>query len=158
MGIPLWAKILITITTCFLVGYLAGVSTELTIDTWYAALEKPAFSPSTWIFIPVWVLLYLLMGIAAGLVWHKGWEEEAVSHSLMVFLAQLVLNGLWSTVFFGTQSPVAGLVIIILLWIVLGLTILRFWYLSKVAAILLIPYLLWVTFVIVLNGAIVSLN
>ena len=158
MKIPLWAKLLICIVTCLLVGYIGSISTQETINGWYATLEKPSYNPPNWIFAPVWTTLYCLMGISAALVWHQGWGKNEVSNSLMFFLFQLVLNGLWSTVFFGMQSLSGAMVIIICLWIVLLITLLRFYKISKVAGLLLVPYILWVSFATLLNASILSLN
>ena len=156
--VPLWAKITIGVVTCLLVGFLAGISTKEVIDTWYASLNKPSFNPPNWIFAPVWTLLYSMMGISAGIIWHQGWGRNEVSSALMLFLAQLVVNGLWSVIFFGTQSPKAALIIIVGLWILLFYTIRKFLLLNRWAGYLLIPYLLWVSFATLLNGGIVYLN
>ncbi len=139
-------------------GFLGGISTESAVNEWYVTLNKPSFNPPNYLFAPVWTVLYILMGVSAALVWNAGWEKHQVSNSLMVFLAQLVLNGLWSTVFFGMRSPVGGMVIIALLAVVLLLTIVKFFRVSKTSALLLLPYLLWVLFAAVLNASIVSLN
>ena len=158
MKIALWGKLLITIFLCFMMGYLGSVATMQTLDRWYMTLVKPSFNPPNWIFAPVWSFLYLTMGIAAGLIWHKGWHRREVSNSLMFFLLQLVLNGLWSTVFFGMQSIQGGLVIILLLFISIVMTTLKFWPIQKFAGILMIPYVLWVAFATVLNTALLFLN
>ncbi len=141
-----------------MMGYLGSVATMQTLDSWYMTLVKPSFNPPNWIFAPVWSLLYLTMGIAAALVWHKGWHRNDVSNSLMLFLLQLVLNGLWSTVFFGMQSIQGGLVIILILLITLLITTKRFWPISKAASVLMFPYVAWVGFASVLNAALLALN
>jgi|TARA_R110000787_G_scaffold267842_3_gene374233 benzodiazapine receptor len=121
-------------------------------------LNKPSFNPPNWIFAPVWTALYILMGISAGWVWAKGFHHKWVKTGLYHFGFQLLLNGLWSIVFFGLQQPFWGLLVILTLLVVLILTIKWFKVVSKVAAILLIPYLLWVCFATVLNYKIWELN
>ena len=121
-------------------------------------LNKPSFNPPNWIFAPVWTALYILMGISAGWVWAKGFHHKWVKTGLYHFGFQLLLNGLWSIVFFGLQQPFWGLMVILTLLVVLILTIKWFTVVSKVAAILLIPYLLWVCFATVLNYKIWELN
>lgn len=156
--VPLWSKISIGVVTCLLVGFLSGISTQEVVDGWYAGLTKPSFNPPNWVFAPVWTVLYVLMGVSAGIVWNQGWNRKEVNNALMIFLSQLIMNSLWSTIFFGTQSPVPALVIIILLWLLLVWTIKKFLTIKAVAAYLLIPYLLWVSFAVVLNASIVYLN
>jgi benzodiazapine receptor len=121
-------------------------------------LNKPSFNPPNWIFAPVWTALYILMGISAGWVWAKGFHHKWVKTGLYHFGFQLLLNGLWSIVFFGLQQPFWGLLVILTLLVVLILTIKWFKVVSKVAAILLIPYLLWVCFATLLNYKIWELN
>jgi benzodiazapine receptor len=128
------------------------------ISTWYVALEKPPFTPPNWLFAPVWVTLYLLMGISAFVIWRRGLESRQIKIALLVFLIQLALNALWSVVFFGLQSPFYGFIVIVALWIAILLTILRFFKISKVAGALLLPYILWVKFAMALNVSIWILN
>ena len=151
-------KIIIAVVVCLLVGFLSGFSTQSSITEWYAFLNKPSFNPPNWLFAPVWTILYILMGIAAGLVWHKGWEAPGVKAALGIFTLQLLLNGSWSVVFFGLRQPMAALIIILVLWTLILWCILRFLKLHKVAGYLLIPYLLWVSFATLLNYSIVALN
>ena len=141
-----------------MVGFIGSIATQEGLESWYSTLEKPSFNPPDYIFAPVWTALYVMMGIAAGLVWHQGWQRKEVSNALMFFLTQLVLNGLWSTVFFGIQDLTAALVIIVLLWIMIGITTRKFFSIQSWAGILMLPYFLWVTFATVLNAAILSLN
>ena len=121
-------------------------------------LNKPSFNPPNWIFAPVWTALYILMGISAGWVWAKGFHHKWVKTGLYHFGFQLLLNGLWSIVFFGLKQPFWGLLVILTLLVVLILTIKWFKVVSKVAANLLIPYLLWICFATVLNYKIWELN
>lgn len=151
-------KLLVCVVVCLCAGLIGSVFTRGAIPTWYATLEKPSFSPPNWLFAPVWTLLYLLMGIAAFLVWRRGLENRQVRIALIVFLIQLVLNALWSVVFFGLESPLYGLIVISALWVAILFTVLKFFRISSVASVLLWPYLLWVTFAAVLNASIWLLN
>jgi tryptophan-rich sensory protein len=121
-------------------------------------LNKPIFNPPNWVFAPVWSALYIMMGVSAGWVWAKGFHHKWVKTGLYHFGFQLLLNGLWSIVFFGLKQPFYGLLVIMALLVVLSLTIKWFNVVSKFAAILLIPYLLWVCFATALNYKIWELN
>ena len=151
-------KLVVSIVACQCAGLIGSVFTAPSIPTWYAALEKPFFTPPNWLFAPAWITLYLLMAVAAFLIWRRGLGEEGVKCALTVFLAQLVLNALWSVVFFGLQSPLYGMVVIIALWIAILLTIIKFFKLSAAAGSLMLPYILWVSFASALNIAIWVLN
>jgi translocator protein len=151
-------KLVVSIIACLAAGAIGSIFTRSAIPTWYAALEKPAFNPPNWLFAPVWTLLYVLMGVAAFLVWRKGLENRQVRIALIVFLVQLVLNALWSVVFFGLESPLYGVVVIAALWVAILFTVLKFYRISLTASVLLWPYLLWVTFAAVLNVSIWLLN
>jgi benzodiazapine receptor len=151
-------KLAVSIVACLAAGAIGSIFTRSAILTWYAALEKPTFSPPNWLFAPVWTLLYILMGIAAFLVWRKGLGNRQVRSALIVFLIQLILNTLWSVVFFGLESPLFGLVIISVLWVVILVTVIQFFKISRAASMLLWPYFLWVTFAAVLNSSIWLLN
>jgi benzodiazapine receptor len=126
--------------------------------TWYPALAKPAFTPPSWVFGPVWTALYLLMGTAAFLVWQKGGRSRAGRISLGCFLVQLALNALWTPVFFGLHRIGGALVVVVSLWVSLVVTIGSFLRVSVAAALLLVPYLLWVSFATALNAALWRLN
>ena len=151
-------KLVISIVVCELAGVIGSIFTTAAIPTWYAALEKPAFTPPNSVFAPVWITLYLLMGIAAFFIWRKGLSEKGIKLALVIFLVQLILNALWSIVFFGLKSPIAGVVVILLLWIAILITIIRFFKLSHVAGWLLIPYIVWVSIAANLNIWIWILN
>jgi tryptophan-rich sensory protein len=140
------------------VGGLSGFATSRGVQAWYPTLVKPSFNPPSWVFGPVWTLLYLMMGIAAFLVWQKGWESGAVKAALALFAIQLIFNGLWSVLFFGMRAPGLAFAEILLLWISIGGTIVLFWRVTPIAGMLLLPYEAWVTFAAVLNGAIWLLN
>ena len=124
---------------------------------WYASLTKPAWTPPNSVFAPVWTVLYVMMGVSAWLVWRKeGFAGAAVP--LALFLLQLVLNSLWSYLYFGAQQPMLAFVEIVLLWIVIFVTTLGFWKVTPAAGMLLVPYLCWVAFAAVLNLQLWRLN
>lgn len=141
-----------------LAGIFGSLFTASSVGTWYATLAKPALNPPSWVFGPAWTLLYALMGIAAFLVWKEGWGREEVKFALKVFALQLILNALWSVLFFGLLNPLLALVNIVLLWCAIAWTIAHFARLSRAAAWLMAPYLAWVTFATYLNAAIWILN
>lgn len=151
-------RFVISIAICQLAGIIGSVFTSPAIPTWYATLKKPAFNPPNWLFGPVWITLYVLMGIALFLVWRKSLDIPAVRTGLSLFAVQLLLNVLWSVVFFGFNSPAGGLLVIVVLWIAILLTILRFTKVSEFAAVLLIPYIVWVSFAAILNLSLFILN
>lgn len=151
-------KLLIAVIGCELVGIIATPFTLSAIPTWYSTLNKPPFSPPNWIFGPVWTSLYFLMGASAFLIWKKGLKKKHVKEALYYFIAQLVFNFMWSILFFGLKSPIFGLLDILVLWVLILITMIKFYKLSKPAAYLLIPYLLWVSFATLLNLSIVFLN
>jgi tryptophan-rich sensory protein len=138
------------------VGYGGSFFTN-SLD-WYQTIQKPAFNPPDWVFAPVWTVLYLLMGGAAFLVWRKGPANMAVRVALACFILQLVFNALWMPIFFGAKQPLIAFGDIILLWLAIAATIICFYRISKLSAILLVPYILWVSFAAVLNAAIYMLN
>ena len=152
------AKLALCLIACQVAGLFGSFFTIRSVETWYVTIEKPAFNPPNWVFAPVWTTLFLMMGVAAFLVWRKGLELRPVKVALGLFVAQLILNTLWSPAFFGLRSPLAGLVVIALLWPAVILTIRSFFPVSKVAALLLVPYMLWISFAAVLNTSILVLN
>lgn len=151
-------KLIISVSFCLFVGFAGSIITSPSIPTWYSTLQKPFLSPPNWIFAPVWTILYILMGIAAYLVWRQGLKKKIVRFALKLFLLQLALNFLWSVIFFGLHLPLLALGEIILLWIVIFMTMKSFSPINKNAALLLLPYLLWVSFAVLLNAGIVLLN
>lgn len=152
-------KILIMVITCLAIGYLSSQLTIEGIKTWYPTLQKPAFNPPNWIFAPVWNALYIMMGLAAGLVWDRiEYQKETVKKGLTFFWIQLALNALWSYLFFGLHNPLLAFLEIIVLWLMIYETFTQFNKVNKIAAYLFIPYLLWVTFAAVLNGTIWWMN
>jgi translocator protein len=141
-----------------LAGIIGSVFTFQSVLTWYPGLEKPFFSPPSWVFGPVWTTLYLLMGVSAYLVWEKGAGNPAVRPALGWFGTQLALNTAWSIAFFGLQSPWAAVAVIALLWLAIVATIRAFWGIARPAAYLLLPYILWVSFAALLNVSLALLN
>ena len=138
------------------VGALSALFTTESIPTWYAALVHPFWTPPNWVFAPVWTLLYILMGVAAALVWRS--QKKRRDDALLFFFAHLLVNRAWSIVFFGLQDPTSALIIIKLLWLLIVVLMLVFWKFSRTATYLLIPYLVWVTYASTLNLGIVFLN
>ncbi len=151
-------KLIIAIVVSNLAGIIGSFFTVPAIPGWYAGLEKPALNPPNWVFGPAWTTLYTLIGIAAFLVWKKGWQKKEVKKALAIFGLQLFLNATWSIVFFGWQSPAWALVNIILLSLAIIWTVAVFYRISKPAAYLLLPYLAWVSFAAYLNYSILILN
>jgi benzodiazapine receptor len=150
-------KLVASMTLCQLAGFLGSLFTIPAIPTWYATLRKPFFTPSNWVFGPVWISLYTLMGISLFFVWRRTGHTK-FKVAFIFFFVQLILNTLWSAAFFVLKSPLLGLIDIVLLWIVILLTILNFFQVSKFAGVLLIPYLLWVSFAMLLNFFLWVLN
>lgn len=158
MSIKDIGKLLLCVATSLGAGAIGSIFTRQAIPTWYVTLEKPAFNPPNWVFAPVWTLLYILMGVAAFLVWRKGLDNRQVRIALIAFLVQLILNASWSVAFFGLESPSYGLFVIAVLGIAILLTVLAFFRISRAASVLMWPYLLWVAFATVLNVSIWMLN
>lgn len=152
-------KILIVIVTCLAIGYFSGIVTRSAILDWYPTLIKPSFNPPNWIFAPVWSMLYIMMGVAAGLVWDRiDYDKETVKKALVIFAVQLALNALWSYLFFGLHNPMLAGLEIIVLWLMIYETYIQFAKINKIAGYLFIPYLAWVSFAAVLNASIWWLN
>ena len=153
-----FTALLASVFLCEAAGFVGSVFTTPAIPTWYASLKKPFFTPPSWIFAPVWITLYTLMGISLYIVWKKGPDRHDVRRAVSIFAVQLALNVLWSMVFFGMESPLYGFIIIVLLWVVLLATVITFYRISKPAGVLLVPYFLWGSFASALNLAILILN
>lgn len=151
-------KLLISIIICQAAGLIGSFFTRPNIPTWYAALKKPSIASPNWVFAPVWTILFLLMGIALYLIWRQGLNNPSVRSAFIIFILQLIINILWSVIFFYFMFPLGGFVIIIALWLLILLTIIHFYSISRAAGILLMPYLLWVSFASVLNFMLWRLN
>lgn len=151
-----YIKLAFSVILCLLAGYIGSFFNINAIPTWYAALNKPFFNPPNWIFAPVWTMLFVLMGVALFLVWRKGWHK--VKFAMILFFVQLVLNVFWSMFFFYLQNPFLAFIEIIILWVVIYWTIMKFYRISHPAGYLMIPYILWVSFAAILNFSILVLN
>jgi benzodiazapine receptor len=147
----------LSVVICFAVARVGSLFTRPAIKGWYAALQKSSWTPPNWIFGPVWSALYLSMAIAAWLVWRRAGFAGA-RLPLTLFSLQLVLNLAWTGVFFGSRMPGAAFAEIVLLWLFILATTAAFWPLSRAAAWLMVPYLLWVTYAATLNYGIWRLN
>ena len=148
----------ISVLVCLAIGFLSSIATQSSVNDWYLTLNKPSFTPPNELFAPVWTALYIMMGVAAGIVWSKGYHHIWVKTALYHFVFQLLLNALWSIVFFGLKNPLGGMIVILALLTMIILTIKWFKVISKPAAILMIPYVLWVAFASALNYKIWELN
>jgi tryptophan-rich sensory protein len=151
-------KLVVSILVCQGAGIVGAFFTSPAIPTWYATLEKPSFNPPNWLFAPVWTILFLLMGVSLYLIWSKGLENKKAKTAIFIFVLQLILNILWSILFFGLQSPLYAFGGIIILWLAILLTIVSFYKISKTAGLLLLPYIFWVSFAAILNFFIWQMN
>ena len=149
--------LLISILIVFSFGFIGSFFTTSSITNWYAFINKPLFSPPNWIFGPVWTLLYILMGVSAFLIWQKR-DNLKTKPALIFYGIQLILNALWSIIFFGMHNPGLALLEIVILWLFILITLIKFYKINKTAGLLFIPYLAWVSFASILNYAIWILN
>jgi translocator protein len=147
-------KIIISLVVCLGVGGFSGFLTADAIQNYYLALNKPSWNPPNWIFGPVWTTLYIMMGVAVGIVWQKSSNKKAIT----LFGIQLLLNFFWSLIFFKWQSPRFALIEIILMLTAIFLTIISFKKINTTAAYLMVPYACWVSFATFLNFTIWRLN
>jgi translocator protein len=148
-------KLAWSIFICLLAGAIGSIFTAETIPTWYAALNKPSFNPPNWIFGPVWTTLYIMMGISLYIIWQS---EEENRPAMTMFFFQLALNSLWSVIFFGFHAPLAAFICIVFLWLSIAATIYLAYRISRTAGLLLVPYIMWVSFASILNLFIWKLN
>ncbi|MDP2669241.1 MAG: TspO/MBR family protein [bacterium] len=172
MTLNIFFKLVIAISVSEAAGVISVFFTAPAVQSnWYLELVKPALNPPAWVFGPVWTTLFALMGIAAFLIWREHdkltlseveglaiQRKKQIKIALSIFLGQLVLNTLWSIIFFGLHSPGGALIEIVFLWFAILATIIVFYKISKPAAWLLVPYILWVSFATYLNYAIWMLN
>jgi len=155
---PSLLRLAAAILFCEIAGSLGSVVTTPAPGSWYSSLIKPFFAPPAWVFGPVWVTLFLLMGIALFLVWELGIEKPEVRFAVGIFMVQFFLNVIWSFLFFGLRSPLLGLIDIIILWWLILATIVVFYRVRKSAAYFLILYIAWVSIATVLNASIYLMN
>jgi tryptophan-rich sensory protein len=151
-------KLIASVIIVFISGAVGSLATLPQITTWYAALAKPSWTPPNDWFGPIWSTLYILIGIALFLVWRQGFDRRDVRFAILIFVVQLVLNVLWSLVFFGLHSILGGFIIIFVLWIAILANMIAFYVISKPAGLLFIPYLIWVSIASYLNYSILLLN
>ena len=151
IGLAVWVGL------CFGAAFLGSIFTTPSIPAWYAGLIKPSWAPPDWLFGPVWSALYLMMALAAWLLWRRGGLAVA-RLPITLFLVQLGLNVAWSFLFFGLRQPGLAFAEIVLLWCAILTTLIVFWRRTAAAGWLLLPYLLWVTFAVVLNFALWRMN
>ncbi len=151
-------KLIVSILIPLVIGFIGSIATISEIPTWYSTLSKPSWSPPNWLFGPVWTTLYILMGIALFLVWREGLDRTDVRFALLIFALQLVLNLLWSIVFFTYHALFGSFILIMLLWIAILANIFAFYIISRPAGLLLVPYILWVSIASYLNYSVYLLN
>lgn len=152
-------KLAISLITPQVAGLIGSVFTVSSVTGWYSTIIRPSIAPPNWIFGPVWTTLFVLMGIALFIVWKKEEsQKKKVKTAIYLFACQLILNTLWSIIFFGLQSPGWAFVEIIFLWLAILASIIAFGRISKLAAWLLVPYIAWVSFAAYLNYSIWMLN
>ena len=144
-------KLFISILIPLLVGGIATFFTISGVNGWYAMANKPSFNPPNWLFAPVWTALYIMMGIALFLVWKSEGDKTIQQTAFILFAVQLLLNFLWSFIFFYAKQPGWAFVDIIAMWIAILLTIIWFSKISTTASWLLVPYIFWVSFASLLN-------
>jgi benzodiazapine receptor len=150
------AGLVVSLLIVFGIATLGGLLTNLSVATWYPSLDKPSWSPSGATIGSVWTILYSFMGIAAWIVWRRG--SGGRQRPLAIYALQLLLNAGWSALFFGLRSPGLALLEICILWLAILATSLTFWKVSKLAGVLMVPYLIWVGFAGVLNALIWKMN
>lgn len=157
MNFKRWLPLGLFILLAFAAAALGALATQTSVDSWYQTLRKPDWNPPSWIFGPVWTLLYVLMAVATWRAWLVG-DTPTARRTVSLYSAQLTLNALWSILFFGMRRPGAALVEIVVLWALLVFILMRYWRIDRLAALLWTPYVAWVTFAAVLNATIWSIN
>lgn len=149
---------ILCILLCLSAGWIGSLATQEAIPDWYSGLIKPVYNPPGWVFGVVWPILYVLMGVALAMVLSKGLSRREVRIAALVFAIQLVLNAAWSLIFFGMRRIDWAMIEILLLWLAIVATVAAFWRISRLAAGFMVPYLLWVSFAILLNAGFLKLN
>ncbi|MBI4599489.1 tryptophan-rich sensory protein [Candidatus Uhrbacteria bacterium] len=151
-------KLALSIIVPNAVGFFSSFAVSGALVEWYPSLIKPWFMPPNWLFAPVWVILYTLMGCAVFFIWREDIQKRLAAYALSAFVVQLALNGAWSMLFFGYHAIALALVDILLLWVSIIIMAVLFWRIKRTAAFLLAPYIIWVSFAVVLNWSILALN
>ena len=152
------SKLIASVIMCYAAAFFGVLFSGVYHSDWYSYLTKPAFMPPDWLFGPAWTILYGMMAISLFIIWRQGLDKSGGKTAFIIFLAQLIVNAMWTPVFFGLKMPWLAMVLIIILWLLIFLTIAIFAKLSRLGAWLLVPYLGWVTFATILNGTILYLN
>lgn len=151
-------KLVISILACFLAAGIGSLFTAKSVKQWYPKLKKPRFTPPNRVFGPVWTVLYILMAISVFFIWKEGLETEGVLIAFVLFWVQLIVNAIWSVVFFGKRAKGGGVVTIVILWLLILATIITSFRVSALAGGLLIPYIIWVSIASYLNTGVWLLN
>ena len=151
-------RLILSIIICQMAGIIGSIFTAGSVTSWYPTLVKPSFSPPGFYIGLIWIVLFTLMGISLFLIWRETLSNPAARIALYFFAVQLIVNVLWSVAFFGMRSPISGLVVIAFLWVLILITIIKFWPINRTAALLLIPYIVWVSIAAYLNFSIWRLN
>ncbi len=152
------SRLIISIAICQSAGVLGALFTTPSITTWYNFLNQPALRPPNWLFGPVWTILYTLMGISLYWIWSKNTKKKEIGGALQLFTVQLIFNVTWSMIFFSLHDLSLSLLNIAALWILIIVVIIKFYRIDKKAGLILLPYLVWVSFASYLNYAIWFLN
>jgi benzodiazapine receptor len=150
--------LILCIGLCFVFAYLGSLFTPQPGSWYYTTLQKPSWNPPSWLFLPAWTVLFILMGTAFAMIVETGFSKPGVKLASTVFIVQLILNLCWSALFFGLRSPLYGFIEIVVLWLAILTTIMTFRRVSPKASYLLIPYIMWVSFASFLNFTILQLN
>jgi len=151
------SKLISAIIICQLVGVIGSFFTKNGVDTWYNTISKPNFTPPNWLFAPVWIIIFLLMGISLYLIISQE-TDKRMGSAIAIFAVQLILNIGWSFIFFTLKNPTLAFIEINLLWLAVFFNITIFAKINRQAAFLLIPYLCWLSFAYILNYTIFILN
>ncbi|MCJ7445947.1 MAG: tryptophan-rich sensory protein [Methanotrichaceae archaeon] len=151
-------RLILSIVICQMAGIIGSIFTTSSMASWYPTLVKPSFTPPGSYIGLIWIVLFTLMGISLFLIWRETPGNPAARIALYFFAAQLIVNVLWNVAFFGLQSPISGLIVIVVLWILILISIIKFWPINRTAALLLIPYIVWVSIAAYLNYSIWRLN
>ena len=151
-------RLILSIIICQMAGIIGSIFTAGSVTSWYPTLVKPSFSPPGFYIGLIWIVLFTLMGISLFLICRETPSNPAARIALYFFAVQLIVNVLWSVAFFGMRSPISGLAVIAFLWVLILITIIKFWPINRTAAILLIPYIAWVSIAAYLNFSIWRLN
>ena len=150
--------LILSIVICQMAGIIGSIFTASSVARWYPTLVKPSFTPPGSYIGLIWIILFTLMGISLFLIWREIPGNPAARIALYFFAAQLIVNVLWNVAFFGMRSPASGFIVIIVLWILILITTVKFWPINKTAALLLIPYIVWVSVAAYLNYLLWILN